>query len=1047
MFTTLGSIAQAQEFPPQLVFSKIEKDLSNDDVTSITQDIYGYLWVGTKNGLNKYDGIAFESFANSSDSTSLPSNLIECLLQQSDSTLWIGTFEGLCKYDREKNSFVRIPLIGTNHDPNNTNKHEISDITEDRNGTVWVVNEREGIFFKEKKSDSFFHYQIPNIGRVTTWIQENDSVYWIGTYDDGVKRINVKTSTVTSYSPDPSNESSISLSFVEDMVFDALGNLFISGDRGLDLLPPNSNSFIHYGSTQLNYGGLLNDSEGRLWACVQNGSVLMYDYSAGEFYKFENDPNDPLSNPSFSYWSIYEDSESRIWLGSTLRGLTVIDEGLNRFKYYESNNHHYQKQSDDIIHAIVEDENENLWMATDGGGLVYFDRKSGTFDHMQNDPRDKQSLSSNAVLTICPMNRDELWLGTWMGGINIFDIPKGTFTRFLPEDPNLDKITFITKLSDDRIWIGSGGSGIYIYDLLTKEMINHESVPEDISTLSNDDVLVLFEDSQQNIWVGTWAEGISLLKKDAIEAGKFIRYQHDPTDSTSLAANRVRHIMEDSQNNIWAATYSGMSLFVDSLSSFQTFGVKDGLASDNVFSIIEDQAQNLWIGTDKGISKFNLTNQSFENYSAEDGLQQGSFTRNSVLKTKNGELIFGGSEGFNIFQPEKVKRNNKIPNVYISGLKIFNKKVEIADETGALPKNISLMDELILTENQSVFTLEFVSLNFTIPEKNQYAFKLIGLEEQWNYVGNNNSATYTSLDPGEYVFRVKASNNDGVWNEQGASLKIKILPHWWKTWWALAIWILIGSAVSLGLIFVVIYQRQKIALKVLVDDRTEELMRKNEELKAYDHMVSHDLKTPIGNIAMLAQLLSMDSALELKPDSKEILLQLINSSNLSVQLIEGILAFASADDPSEMEENVDLHFQMERVLEAHALKIKQTNCQVKLNDLPTIQQGVSVKVYQLFHNLIGNALKFKRDGVDLQIAIYMKNSNELVIEDNGLGFDQKYADEIFKPLRRLDAVHKIEGHGIGLGTCKRVVDFHGWQIRAEGQKGLGAKFIIKIFDQ
>ncbi len=1036
--------AFGQPHSTKIIFNKISKDLSNNDVTSIAQDHSGFLWVGTKEGLNKFDGESFKVYNQTYEENSLPNSNVGSLLVQEDNTLWVGTFNGLCYYNREKDSFIRVSLQGTNYDPVNLERHDIRSIEEDDNGTVWVANEREGVFYKKRNTENFVQFEIPGLKRPTALLLDQDSILWIGTYRNGLIRFDLNTKQFQKFTPDPEEAQSISISYVQDLALDKNGDLFISGELGLDKLTKGGNKFRHYGSKRYNYGEMLNDSQGRFWVCVQNGGVLMYNEAQDDFYKFENDPLDPQNNLSFSYWSIHEDHEHRIWLGSTIGGLTVVDQGLNRFDYYHSNVCLVQSLSDNVIHEFYEDEKENLWIATDGGGLDYFDRSSRSYEHYRYDPNDDNSLSANAVMTLSPVRPDELWVGTWMGGLNILDLKTRKFRPFQPDNPDLYKVLYILKAKNNKVWIGTGGSGVLQYDLLTKKTVTFKSDAYDSLTLSNNDVHVVFEDSQENIWVGTWAAGLSLLKKNQIQDGVFTRFLHSTVDSTSLAGNKVNHVFEDSRKNIWIATVTGLSLYDASREAFKNFTIDNGLASNNIFAIAEDDQGFLWISTSLGLSKFDPVNETFDNFSQEDGLQPGTFSRHSVLKTKKGELVFGGTEGFNIFHPDEIFINRHKPNVYITGLKIFNQPVEIGDESSILSKDIASMDQLTLSYQHSVFTLDFIALNFTIPEKNSYAYKLEGFDEKWNFIGNKKSATYTNLDPGKYLFRVKAANNDGVWNEEGAVLKINIESAWWMSWWAISIWVLIFIGTVLFVMAFLISKRQKKELSKLVEIRTAELTRKNDELKAYDHMVSHDLKSPISNISMLGQMLSDDENLKLSDSNKEVLSHIVETSNTSLKLINDILAFAASDKPEDMEVNVDLQLEMDKVLEAFAMKIKSLNGEVKLHDLPTIDKGVPIKIYQLFYNLIGNALKFVAPDRPPKITVYMQNDQQLVVEDNGIGFDQKDADEIFKPLKRLYNKQNYQGHGIGLGTCKRVADFHGWKIHAESEIGKGTKFIITL---
>ena len=565
----------------------------------------------------------------------------------------------------------------------------------------------------------------------------------------------------------------------------------------------------------------------------------------------------------------------------------------------------------------------------------------------------------------------------------------------------------------------------------------------------------LMMDKQSNLWMASESQGLYKLIGDG-KNETFIKYLSDPADDKSIPSLRIYQIYQDSKNNIWVGTVEGLSKYNPDTDDFTTYAKQDGLPNSSVVSIVEDDNHHLWLGTTSGLSRFDPASKTFTNFSTHDGTQGSEFSRFSSTKLSTGEIAIGGMNGFNIFHPDSVTLNPYIPPVYITELKVSNQSIKPGQKNDLLNKHILETNEITFQHDQSIFSLEYIALNYTRSANNQYAFKLEGLENHWNYVGTQRKATYSNLDPGTYTFKVKASNNDGIWNENGRSLKIVVLPVWWATWWARLFFamILTGGLLMLYITREFYLRNQRDVLEKKVQTRTQELFHQkealkatNEELEAYDRMISHDLKSPIGHTYMLVQLLKQDKDCKFSRNGMQLMDNIVNSSNASIKLIEGVLDFASADKPTDYKEEVSLKEILKETVAAHQSLLESTNGSVIITgDFPNTN-GVAIKLYQLFYNLIANAIKFQEIGNSPLIKIYMSNTNghnEIFIEDNGIGFDQSMSEKIFKPLERIADRTKYDGYGIGLGTCKRIVEFHGWGIRAESEIGTGSKFIISI---
>ncbi len=843
-------IAQDKEIQkPVFKFQHINRELSNNQVFTIFQDRSGFFWIGTLGGLHRFKGNDYDLFVTSKDSTSVHDSRVEKLFEDKRGNLWVGTHDGLSRYNADRNNFIRFETENEFVDPLDPNTNRIKEIVEDEQGTLWIASQRTGLSFYDEKKDAIAPFFSESVGNplgtthLTAICPAKDGILWIGTLDDGLKKLNTKTNEVTHYRHDPQNPNSIAANSIASIVIDKNQNVWVGTSLwGVDRLVDDGPlvKFVHYKHDPKKPFSLGNndvrmlfvDSQNNLWSCNENGGLNLYSPKYDVFFCYLPNPLDPYSIFSNSYWNIYEDKQGRLWLGSSLNGIDVIDKNLSGFSHYYKSSLAGTSISNDIVRGFHEDRNDNWWIATDGGGLNFFDPHHNRYEVYQYEPSNPNSIQSNAVLTICEVN-DELWVGTWQGGVNVMDVNKKHFRRMHPDNLNLRNIFNLVKDTKGNVWASTYGGGITKFNLATNSIRTYLNEPSNPSSISSNIVPVIIEDSEGNIWIGTQDSGVNLMKAGDIERGIFQRFNLNTHDTLGLQSKLINDIFEDSKKNIWIATSSGLSKYLKSKNTFQTYSVQHGLPTEQIKSIIEDNKGFLWIGTTKGISKFNPEAETFVNYDKRDGLQSGEFSRYGAYKTRKGALLFGGTQGFNAFIPDSIRHNNRIPPVFITGLRVFNKPVEIGDKNSILPKHIMQLDQITLPYEYSVFTLEFVALNYMTLDKIQYAYKLEGLETNWNFVDKQYTATYTNLDPGEYFFHVKASSNDGSWADDGKILKIIITPPFWKTWWFRIF--LIGSFIFS--VFFVIQSRvrqlrkKNIELEARVSERTSQLRGLIKELQ------------------------------------------------------------------------------------------------------------------------------------------------------------------------------------------------------------------------
>lgn len=1089
---------------PRFRFQHLNISLNNNRVESIIQDSYGYIWIGTLGGLHRYDGINMFLYLSADDTLSVSGNRAGTLFEDSRGRLWIGTENGVCHYNREMDAFVRYKIQGDNVPASGRLPNRIRVILEDEGGRVWFGSEKTGLLYLDEEKRTIVPYfndehHILRSGVMSLHAGE-DGMLWIGTRENGLFRLDIRTGMFVQYQHSPSNPHSLAGNYIEDLLIDNKGNLWIATmEHGLDrlVLRDNNSRFRHYTHKVNDMKTLTNndvttvfeDSAGNIWVCNENGGLHLYNERDDNFFRYVPDPADPFSMSNISVKAIYEDRQGRLWIGSNLEGIDVMDKYFFRFDhYYQSGD--FKSINNNIIRSFLEDEKGNLWIATDGGGLNYFDRSENDFEFYRHDPLNPETIKSNAVIALCKDNDGKLWTGTWRGGINVFDARNETFTQLEPMNPDIRKIFYLMKDSKGNIWAGTQSGGVSRYDWKEKKITTYKSSPSDPKSIADDDVLVVFEDSRKRIWIGTEFSGLNLADYNEKAAFSFKRFSHVPNNPSSLANDCVNHIFEDSKGDLWIATEGGLSKFSNE-GIFKNYTLRDGLASDHIKSIAEDDQGFLWLGTAAGLSRFNPVEGTFRNYTYNDGLQRGEFSRYCVYKTRKGELIFGGTNGFNIFHPDSIKDNPYLPEVYITGLRIFNIPVKIGEKDSPLSQNISVTSEITLSYKQSVFSFDFIALNYTHPHMNQYAFKMEGFEDDWNYVGNQRTATYTSLDPGEYVFRVIASNNDGIWNEAGRSIKVIITPPFWQT----TIFKISLALLLFGLVYFVVQYRlsnlnrlnteledkvseRTFQLKKLVhelqdkqrevenaneelrkthrqlelinnqldkrvQERTFRLVKANQQLDRFVYSASHDLSAPLKSILGLINIAKMES----QGDPLLIHLSHIEKSVVKLEMVIRHLTQFSRNMSAVTKSEFLFDDVVQEVLTDLRYFSSSENIAIIRNycgNDTVVSDFLRLKI--VLTNLVTNAIKY-RDKTKpenfIRINFVKGEASDIIeIEDNGIGIEKEYQDKVFDMFFR--GTTTSEGSGLGLFIVKDIVEKLDGQIEVECEPGVLTTFRVVL---
>ncbi|MFC1850278.1 two-component regulator propeller domain-containing protein [candidate division CSSED10-310 bacterium] len=780
--------------------------LSQNTIQYLLQDRIGFMWVGTREGLHKYDGYKFTVYQHDPyDPTSLSNNDVRSICEDRSGVLWIGTRGGgLSRFDREKEQFFHFkqyPFHSTG-----LSNNEVFVIYEDRAGELWIGTRGGGLNRLDQKREQFLHYLHSDVvptslsnNSVTAIYEDTSGGLWIGTEGGGLDKFNRQTGQFSHYQSNVLDPTSLSNNHVTSICEDQSGVLWISTyGGGLNKFDREREQFKHYKSnpgdaTSLSSNYILFtcfDRSGVLWIGTYEG-LNKFDPKKELFSCYKSDPTDSTSLSNDSVGSICEDRSGVIWVG-TYGELNKLNRAMERFIHYKVEYDDQMSLGNKDVTALYEDRYSVLWIGTWGGGLDKCNRKQEQFTHYKNNSRDPGSLSNDIVWAIFEDRTDVLWIGTRNGGLNRFDREKERFFHYRhdPNDPKSLSSNDVCVIYEDRtgvLWIGTWGGGLNRFDREREEFIHYKHDVSDPSSLGNNTARTIFEDSFGTLWIGTRDGGLNKFNR---ETETFISFKNNPNDKTSLSSNRVSVIFEDTAGILWIGTQAGgLNRFNRDQETFRHYTEKNGLSNNTISGVLEDKHGNLWISTNKGLSKFNPREETFKNYDARDGLQSNKFNIGAFHKNKDGIMFFGGVGGFNMFEPESIKDNPHVPTMIITDFRIFNKSVIPAGDS-LLEKSISHTKEIVISYKDSVISFKFSALDFTIPEKNQYAYKMEGFHKDWIYGGTKNSATYTNLDPGNYIFRVKGSNNDGIWNHTGTSIAITITPPPWKTWWAYCLYCL-----------------------------------------------------------------------------------------------------------------------------------------------------------------------------------------------------------------------------------------------------------------
>lgn len=1020
----------------------VEDGLSQSTVFCILQDREGFMWFGTRGGgLNKYDGYDFTVFKNDpSDSTSLSNNEVISLFEDADGQLWVGTRKGgLNKFDKATETFQQFV-----HSDNRGSiaGNTVNAIFQDSQKRLWFGTSSGIELFAE---GVFLHNQIPNIGNKNITSIDEDSEGNLYISDKTGLYIWNRSSNLTKYYQNNDVASdAVRSNYSVPVVVDKDNRVWLGSSNGLKVLNEENEIESFESFYNISFGPksetreIHEDADGNIWVGTIQG-LYKFDYNRKTLDFFKKDENSNESLGHNSIYSIYQDRSGSVWVGTWGGGVSMLSDKLWKFDHYKHFGYNDKSLSNNVVSSFEEDY-RGLWIGTEVGGLNFKPKNKSDFIIYRANERNSKALSSDHVKTLFHDSRGRLWVGTFGKGLNLFNKNTGAFQHFLDDE----KIFTLAEGPNGNLWVGTL-NGLYRFNYDKNQIKYFTNIPNDETSLSHSFVDVLYLARNNVLWVGTKEAGLMRYNPST---ENFERFKNIPNDSTSLSSNYIISLSEDSEGKLLIGTNNGLNIYNPAQNNFINVKI-EGLPDLNINGVLSDDSNNYWISTNKGISKYSPL-EGIINYDLKDGLQSNEFNRSSYFKGNGGKFYFGGINGFNVFHPDSILMNTNIPPIVITDFKISNMSARAGAENSPLTKAISETEEIVLDYNESDFSFDFVALNYISPEKNKYAYRLLGYNNKWIYSGTNRTATYTNIPSGEYVFEVKGANNDNKWNETGVSIKIRIKPPIWKTPLAYIIYtitLLLLLALFRRITAKGIEQKNIIKNERQEKERIEEL---NQLKLRFFTNISHEFRTPL---TLISGPLSKISTYQTDNEEQKYLLRIVqNNVKRLLLLVNELMDFRKAENEKYnlRVSNTNLVGFLEHIIDCfseNALEnsiVISFNNSIDANEEIWFDQGILDKV---IFNLLSNAIKHTPKDKAISVSLEKQGAEALItIKDSGIGIAQEDLEKIFDRFYQIekDGQASSYGTGIGLAFVKRLIQVHRGRISVESEVGKGTSFLISI---
>ncbi|WP_022824388.1 sensor histidine kinase [Hymenobacter norwichensis] len=1001
--------ARAQAVEPVFRTLTAADGLAENSVYAIVQDRRGFLWVGTQDGLSRYDGVGFRTFRNDAQQpTSLGSNYVLSLCQDHQGNLWAGTGGGLSRYNPRTNQFRTYRAAPI--DSSGLSDNFVPTVLCDKQGRVWAGTE-SGLHRFNPRTQHFVRFQhLPSpqamsIRRnaVRALAQDRAGVVWVGTGEGHVSRLDtLKGCLVPDVRLQPAG-------IVTALCADRAGGLWVGTDTGLLRYRPADGEPVRSFQPAANRLGSLplaaikkvfEDQAGTIWVGTTEG-LCRYETATGTFSRVQHQPRSQHSLPENTVQALGQDRSGLLWVG-TEAGLSCASLKPTPFTSLPTG-------AAGPVWAVNSDMAGRVWVGTEEQGIICYDPATGRRQQFRHRPTNPGSIAQDYVRALCFDRYGRLWVGTQNQGLDCLEPGSTRFIHYRhnPAQPNSLADDMIQSVYEDRqgcLWVGHNGGGLSCYNPATKRFTTFRHDPNNPNSLPNNFVRATFQDRQGRFWVATGGGGLSRYNA---QTNQFTTFRADGRNPHSLSSNSVRSILQDRRGTIWVGTEGGGFARLDDpqRGRFTTFREAQGLPNDVVYGMLEDPRGNLWLSTNKGLARFSPRTQQFHTFDERDGLLQDEFNAAACHRSKAGQLYFGGVNGVVAFRPGVVHTNPVAPPVVLTAFRKFNRAIELPDTA------ITERRMLLLAPQDNFFSLEFAALNFQLPEKNRYVYQLEGFDKNWIPAGRRREATYTNLDPGTYTFRVRATNNDGVWNPQGVALQIVVAPPWYRTWW-----FQVGiSWVVFGLLFMAYRMR---VTQLLALERVR-------------HGIARDLHDDMGStlssISILSQIARTHQQ-QHRPDQAAVLLdQIGDSSRRMLDAMDDIVWAINPDHDALEDVTARMRSFASEVLEARGIDFT-------FRVEPSVQgQKLGMQArrefFLLFKEAINNLAKYARCQHASILLAYQHGHLHLTVQDDGIGFDP---------------ANPAQGGGNGLANMRsRAAALHG-QLTLDTAPGHGTTLHLKV---
>ena len=1067
LLSGLNLISEAQPRSIQFDHLSVDDGLPHTTVTCIIQDHLGFMWFGTLNGLCRYDGYNIKIFLNDpEDSTSISNNQVWTIFEDSYNRLWVGTRGGgINLYNPEKDVFTCYK-----HDPNDKNSLPfdiIRTITQDHSGRIWIGTYK-GVCWYDTEKDRFnrlsdeLGISDDEQGSIYSFSEDIKGQLWIGSLGNGLLMLNKSRSKVTKFTSQVDDPKSLIENAVMAIFTDSQSRLWVGTKHGVSRLNINEPelgfvNYTHSDSSDSSISGgsiyaIDEDKAGRIWFGTDEGlDVFNNKEKSFSHYRHSSLTNSSLSDNQV--WSICEDKTGLLWFGTHWGGINIYKPSKNTFTQYSHNALNPLGLSNKVVQSIIQDRDGDIWLGIDHGGVNFFDKEMGTFVHYCYEEGNEKSLSSNPVLDLEEDSYGYIWVGTWGGGLNRFDKRTGDFKRYPTNCSDSlgicgENVFAIFEDRDRTLWIGTHDCGLHRYNRETDSFTIYKLVQSDSASISSNRIFCIQEDNFNNLWVGT-NSGLNLFEK---KTKQFKVFSHDSDVPLSLIDNTVRDIFQDSKNRLWIATNAGLSQFNYDEGNFNNYTTRNGLPSNVVSSILEDDNGNLWLGTYSGLSRFNPDMEIFQNIKKKDGILANQLRYRSACKLNSGEFAYGTPVGFFIFHPDSIVENHFVPEIVFTGFNLFSKPVRagyVYRNHTILTQSINETELIELPHYLNDIAFEIAALDYTAPEGNSYAYMFDEEDEDWISLGNEGKISFNNLKAGEYILKVKGSNSDGIWNEEGRQITFIINPPFWKTWYALVFYILFGS-LFLSFLLRSIVKKERLTKELEMSGLVAEQERQLNELKfRFFTNVSHEFRTPLTLIiAPVCELISKSRELQLPDECARKLDLVSNNAQRLLRLVNQLIEFRKTEsglmDLKVSECNIS-----ELVFEISQSFGELANINnIEFQAIDHIKENTiwceSTKIEMAINNLLSNALRYAPANGFVRLRIEEdKDWIFISVEDNGPGISPEEQSKIFDRYYQTNNTGTGTS-GIGLSLSKRLVELHKGEIWLQSTPNESTIFKIKL---